>query len=233
MKKERLASGFIRELDDDDICSIPIDLIKFISEWINLLDKWDRYNTNLKCLQICNKYLRIDGDSITKESYNCVQRKTRKDCKWHHSFGTDIICRGERKKWALCLKKGKGSPYSYMVSMIGIIDDRYVNKNIKDFTNCDVFGYGLSTANKNVYHQDESHQFHHLGEYTFSKLNFVQIELDLATNNKKGGILSFSIDGIDNKCSKIAFNNVDLNRNYRLAVALYHQDEILIVDSYC
>ena len=125
--------------------------------------------------------------------------------------------------------------------MVGIIDNKYVDKNIKDFTNSDVFGYGLATANKTLYHVDETHEFRYLRGDSFSNdITVLIMELDLTgnqsnndtSNETQQGQLSLSIEGkINNEYDNIAFNNVDLDRSYRLTVALYNEDEAFIVDA--
>lgn len=225
-KRELLASGFIRRLPL--IPLIPTAIIKLFSLWINLLDKWDVTNTH-DGLQVVEKYLRIDGDGITKQQYECVKRTANHDYKWYHSFGTDIVNNGEKKTWKLQLNT-INSPYKYLVSLIGIIDHKDIDKNIIDFTNNDVFGYGLATANKSLYHQNDSHDFKYLMAYTVGRdKNILTMELDLT--KETNGTLSYYIDGVDNQYSNVAFKDIDVNRGYRLTVALYYQDEIVIIDT--
>ena len=217
-RKELVVFGYIREFCKDLLLDLPPkDLIELFISWISFMDKFDKTKSH-EIIQFIEDTLAIQPA--------------------HHyatAVATYIIRKGSKQSWTFKLSRRGG--------LIGIVDNEIVetgaSTNIDDFTNSSHRGYGLTMSNWMKYHasdfQNEGH-FKHFDQfigtdYDENKPIIVVMELDLTQNENENGILRYSfpeestVDGSDVKTNgeytNIAYDNIDITKAYRAAVAIY------------
>ena len=143
--KQLIANGFVREIVysektiGDDETTIPMDIIKLISIWIHFIDTLDPKLSHPKML-ITHEFLSVNDDDeniIGSKQYECVERGSDPDRQWFHSYGTDVIEKGQKKRWEFKILHNHDS------LKIGIIDVEYALPDIENFKK-KKYGYGLS-----------------------------------------------------------------------------------------
>ena len=211
-KKTMIVYGYIRS--DIGYSYPPSEIAIEMMEWIYLYDSWDKLYTNPK-IKISDNYpMNDNGHHIISTD------KTFSD--WFHAFGSFIVSKGNKEHWTLKL-----TDYYTSERMIGIIDNKYLSKQkikkLIDFTNTECFGYGLSITSHYLYHINKSKYFKGFQQNVkFKKDSIITMELDLT--QKKYGILRYYKGKYDqtqcHKIKNIAYDDIDINRKYRLCVAL-------------
>ena len=214
-RKELLSFGFIREYCKNIGRDLPTDdLIRLFAEWFILIG-WDKENSH-------------EGIKIQTELEAVVNSYTvSATC-----IGANVIKKGHKQNWKVRLNSSK--------VMIGIINDKMIppNANIDDFTNRKYKGYGLSIHYGETFHDatvSESTDFPYAQQFNFDNIDgmtkgvLLEMQLDLTQKDNKNGILRFEIhhrslmESItemrkDGKYTNIAFDDIDVNEQYRLAV---------------
>eukprot|EP01084_Bolivina_argentea_P103417 185241_1 len=202
-----LIFGFTRECcKSERIDILPDDIIKLFVEWTSLSD----------CFHV-----EISDESIdikTLISYQTIQRTTEMwNGKNHYStaIGTDIICKGMKQIWKfkILAKKKNDRP----TIMVGIIDNNVAKslEYIGTFWEGCSKGYGLSFYSGKKF--GPSCKLTSIQEQDLYKIEKFTMILDLTQKNSEYGILYYQID--DSKL--IAFDAIDIDKEYRCAVALY------------
>ena len=148
-------------------------------------------------------------------------------------YGTDIIEKGMKKKWTFQFLK---TALDFAVSYIGIIDNEYIqtadfNKNYSNLTGSNCGGYALATANRLLYNNGSQKAYAYMGGHEFEVGTLLTMELDMTCTSSKHAILAYFINDDETVLEKnIAWNDIDIDRKYRLCVALYRsQSQIALI----
>eukprot|EP01084_Bolivina_argentea_P262115 443182_1 len=205
-QRERLATyGFLRQYQHE---MPPEDIIYTICIFLQLMDEWNDSVTHI--------YVKIDGNTISHSDHGMGQIGMG----YIHAYGTDIVSFGESKFWdfQIITPIYNSSP----AIILGIIDENDIEINIPDFTAYNCYGFGLSLRNYKVCHNGQLTYFPYMDSVYVTNGDFIRMELDL--RNGKYGILRYIVGmDIDRKVGRnqyTAFDNIDINRKYKLCVAL-------------
>lgn len=217
-KEHCLVKGYIKNFYDQYIIT---DIAKNITLWFgSRYDIFDEMNSsNQISISKCNN----DGLMI--------KRIKKWDSYHYNAFGYNIISNGEIKTWTLKLIKTK--PRFTSCIQIGIIQSNTINPKMQgSFCQMTHFnGYGVYAKNGRLFHG--SYYCPHSSKYyripALSTGDVIKVTLDLSNKAEKGGSLTFNIN--DSKKDFKAFNDIDKNLNYVLAIALYAlYDTVLLMN---
>ena len=218
-----LVCGYIREYCRLIKAALPSqDLIELFVKWA-VTDLWDDINSHSNILMESP----LKAISSTFSTATCI--------------GKCIVKRGGKKSWTF----KTNSKYT----MVGIVSDEIVNKydRITDFTDIEYGGYGISLSTWKRYHTD-SQQKRRGGYYSTywnnpsdgsisqyaqqfrfdDQYRTLTMELDM-THSRKGTLCFIIHHKIAGNIAKIktlgdytniAFDTIDLNKNYHAAFAL-------------
>jgi len=215
----------------------PNELLNMVSLWFSLTDSWDVENTDSH-IRVDNSYM-INDETGNIDEKRIIERKVQWDTGLYHAFGTDIISRGQTKTWNLkIIKKDAARRKPYV--LIGIMEHQTkldaLNRRIEGFVQNN--GYCLYTASGKKYHNRISGQeFKYGQQFQYKVGDTISMELDLTrkmnNNNHKCGILKFIMNGQYEKEEEdhIAFNDIDINKQWIISVGLYFQDAVCLLSS--
>eukprot|EP01084_Bolivina_argentea_P175844 304429_1 len=230
-KEFLLVFGFVREYEHNIPFTIPYDITHFLSSWISFTDFFDK---------------EISDDGIIFESrndddkYSTIQRKDDTNYILKCAFGALIIKKGQQQIWKFKLNNTSTKTIQFIV---GIMDNNKIEtrdkRDIGDFTDTINGGYGLWYGNRfALYHNSDGSETQYLyaSQLKFNDGNVITMKLDLTQKCSKCGILSYEIDNcklrnniVNNTYSNIAYDDIDINKDYRCAVALYHEGNIISI----
>ena len=209
-RKELLVFGYMRHYCSSIGVELPTNhIIYLFVTWLSILDRWDKSKSH---------------DDIVFDS------DTTARCKFHMDYATCvgqyIIKKGMKQSWTM--KSGSSTV------LVGIIDNEMLDDdiNIEDFTSTKYKGYGISLNGWDKYHDTDflegAEKLKYAQQFDIKDEIFLSMELDLTQKKSDDGILKFElhhepnkdIDKIetDGECTNIAYNSIDINKAYRLAV---------------
>ena len=115
--------------------------------------------------------------------------------------------------------------------LLGIIDndklkDINISEPIEEFSDDQYEGYSVWLASSpSKYHASEKHcgSFEYLAQYDPKKIHTITMVLDMTQNECENGLLSYFVEGEkknagSNTPSNIAFDNIDPDKEYRMAI---------------
>ena len=243
MEKEELVTfGYLRESCKSlNIDLLPHDIMIMLVIWVILCDSFDE--------TLSDPMIEI-GEYKTETDKNMVQTVSKKAAKYsnfqwptrHSAFGRNIIEKGTQQSWKLQLiMTDKMTKIEFI---IGIIDNKILQRlqkeedfeKIGDFTRSEVNGYGLwrgSFGNFLAYHGTNfprDYAYAALFDSKFKHNDTITMTLDLTDD--KCGSLSYFIEtnknvDVPTEISNVAFKEVDINSEYRLAVTLQKEGGML------
>ena len=212
-RDELLIYGYIREHhQQNDMELPPRDVIVSFMSWIGLSDIFDKNRLHPE--------MKIHAKSLRK----CKRISTNAK-NWISAIGRYIVKKGDKRRWKLKIKSGSAV-------IIGIVDEDIVEQIevINNFTSNFCRGYGVTIGTWYCLHgkymsplgqyQD---QFDLSGKYTT-----ISLELDMSRINDQGilrviihnkqskGANKIKTDGTH---TNVVFDNIDMDKRYRLAVA--------------
>ena len=214
--------GYVRKLT---VNLPPVDLIKMIVSWIMMTDVFDKDKSDKK----------INFKSDTCLSFQSISEFV---C----AVGKVVVAKGDKQSWK-CKIKG-GSEYSSII--VGIIDNETVETkaHIRDHTDIGNEGYGVhlnSTYAK--YHNvgefisDEDFNDHETTLYYAKQFKVIANEylfsmtLDMTQHHGHNCTLSYEFHmkpkndvkeiRTDGMYTTVAWNNIDIDKQYRVAFTIY------------
>eukprot|EP01084_Bolivina_argentea_P125234 221907_1 len=206
-----LVSGFSRNVC---ITIPPKHILRLMSTWIRLSEMWDDEMTAKQIRRISKYTIRsLDAPFF-----------------YHHAFGSINVRKGDIKHWVLRI-----NVLIYKSVKIGIIDYKCINPKMRDFTNQNSFGYGLSLLDSGILsHRNIKKRYNY-----FAKLKqqtvMIKVELDMKT--QQNGVLRYYSDSDismnSNELDNSAYDDIDITRQYRLCIALGNNADTLtlIIDN--
>jgi len=222
--------------------AFPDDLVlTTIIAYSSVSDRFDEYNTSLAMI-LCRQSL------FHLKHYRSVEivertREWNRECV--HSFGSDIWSRGSKTVWKMKMSGHETNAHKTCI-LIGIVEaDRvsditnYSGRDGGSFSDDQHGGYALLTGNWMTYHgdSDQGQLFRHgnLDEIDLSPNDVMSVEIDLTPkyrtgNSSKCGTLRFTLNGETTSFRNdgIAFDDIDIDRNYRLAIGMYLRDRVAL-----
>eukprot|EP01084_Bolivina_argentea_P262117 443187_1 len=200
-QRERLATyGFLRQYQHE---MPPEDIIYTICIFLQLMDEWNDSMTHI--------HIQINRNTIVKD---------HKGVGYCHAFGKDTIAFGQYKFWdfQIITPERMGQAPDYPDIILGIIDENDIEPCLPDFTSYGSYGIGLSLRENKLFHNGESTTFNqwYMNSVYVTNGDFIRMELDL--RNGKYGVLRYIV-GMDIS-TKMTFEKIDINRKYKLCVAL-------------
>lgn len=231
-------------------------LMEQILRWMTVSDCIDEYSTNLNILVNTQRifhltqYRRMQTIQRTKEwnrkcyhcfgsdtisrggraiwKFKCSERDGQRPC-----VLIGVVEEDEIEKFVDHQDAGSCSPVQYgigsMVSGYGM--------DCGTFNDAQHRGFAVYTGDWNAYHSETEGQPFLNGGAAVNQLNLtpndvVAVELDLEpkgeVNANRCGTLKFMVNGrVDMfKCGGIAFDDIDIDKSYRLAIGMYLRDRI-------
>ena len=228
-RKTLLAFGYVRKQHKlQNIEFLPEDIIGLFVVWLSFNDHFDKNKCHPALdLETDNEYqtLRMEDEDADEHIY-------------YSAVGWLIIEKGQKQTWTFPVYKPNGYSYAHGGSMqIGIMDDSILSSSnepyVDDFTNIKWNGWGLYLYGMTRYHNDQSDggfEYAQQFKYSEDKPVLMTMILDLTRDINKNGVLSFEIDGDINyenynpNASKVLYDGLDINKQYRMVVAV-HKDE--------
>ena len=218
-EKQRLAElcvyGFIRLYCLT--CSIPNDLQRLCL--LMYLDVFDRWNT------------KISDDGLEFDTNANTVKKTADGGNWKHGFGHLVIIKGDIQTWKIKISNDGQSSETVRNVLFGIIEynetEQYKVGPLKPFCWEDGGAAFYAADGKKVSTHYGTNKFGNGYGKKWGKDDIITMTLDMTNNNdKEHGILSFKVNDTD---YGIAFDTIDINKQYSMVIALYYQDEIQII----
>ena len=229
---ELLVFGFVKEFVT---VAVPNDILLLLVVWLRIKDVIDETNSD-KGIYVET----IDGD-------NPYQKISRKNLDWRgkkayiSALGTDIIEKGQTQTWKFKILSNDPS------FVIGIIDNNNISLRevIGRFYYKELNGYALSTSSGLKYHGATiGERFEYAQQFKIELNYLITLTLDLSQEENAKGIVKYIIEPpkkdqrfdvkMDGEHTNIAFDKVDIDKQYRLAVAFwYHKkEEIALLPTY-
>lgn len=215
-RKELLVYGFIREyFAINDIELPPDDLMVLFVCWVILMDSFDKKK--------CHKAIKF-GITDTRITFRRTQYSS---VNYVTAIGTAKVKKGCKEQWRF------QSHAAYPI--IGIISAEIVasKNNIADHSNRENGGYGLQSTFWDCYHAStvRSRQLkEYASQFKVDKLPFIiTMELDMTQIANDNGVLRYFFHEraedvkkiwTDGKYTNIAFDDIDINGEYMLAVGV-------------
>lgn len=225
--------GFTRQHQKSNHIPDPFisdDLVRFMANWLNFEETIDITRTHSKVI-VRDIYRNGERQRLIMDDWD----SRRVDSIF--ALGTNVISKGQSEVWIF--KLIQSDSFESVIALIGIVDAVHTKEQIPedlefDFTNHEYQGYGYFTLDGKSYHiEDEP-----LRKVVNVKGGqYLKMELDLTGKysfyNK--GILTISVYTKYRKYKKtrLAFDNIDTNKNYKLAIIFYGGDGIALMDSNC
>ena len=216
-KKNLLTFGFVRKCCNGKIIeSIPEDIIQLFVVWLSLSDHFaeDKCHPNIKIETVSNKYQIAYRSSVDGGSYVSA-------------IGNDVVSQKEKQEWRLQFIE---LTTEFPTVLIGIIGNEIVNsiEYIDDFTDYNM-GYGLYPECQVTYNGPASEtSFMYSSQFKLEQGLIITMTLDMSQENNNYGTLSYEYDEskkykeiLDPDITHIAFDNVNKNQSYRLAIAFH------------
>ena len=218
-RKEFLTYGFVRECN----LSIPNDVIALFLDWFQMYDSFDTIKS-----QASYEFKEEMIDEIL------CQTATNINYQAASAYGELVIRKGMKFEWKFSFVRAKTEWY---YAIIGIIDNQKLlasNTKIGDFYDESGEGYGLWTGSgNNLHHAKESKDFPYFAQFDHKKIKSITLRLDMTQEN---GILSYVVDqpgfSPDTKHDNIAWNDIDINKGYRMAVLVYGMGKKVALQRY-
>ena len=222
-REELLVYGYIKEWHKRNNIELPPnDIISAFVSWIKLLDLFDK--------KFCHKDIKFHPESETK--FQC-----KGPTSYPSAIGSMSIKRGMKQSWTFKIKQN--------FALLGIIDEEIVQNSgnaITDFTNSTFKGYGITTNLWSCYHilgagRVSINFRRYSNQFVKEKSSIVTMELDMTQKESEHAILKYVNHGepkenvkeirTDKEFSNIAWNDIDINREYRMAIAPFaYRDDI-------
>ena len=209
--KKRLSElcvcGYIRSLALE--IRLPTELQQLcVKMYMELPDEWNN--------QQCNIDIKIDSETQT-----AVSKGTGS---WENAFGKDIVKRGMLNVWKFEMNRKRDIELKVAI-FVGIIE----SKNVSRYTN----GFCLSKKNGGCgLYTWHGHLYGH-GKITSNygkpckAKDILEMTLDMTQKSKtKMGVLSFKINNQD---YGIAFDDIDIEKEYCLCVSLYDSKDSITI----
>ena len=227
-KEELVVYGFIREFHRArNIDLPPSDIILLFAIWIELMDTFDKTKIAQGIVFDPNNptkfKLAIEADGHMSQHNYGAER-------WRSVPANYIVSEGLKRSW-----KFKVEPSQ---TIIGIMENEMIKskKTIDDCTSEEHKGYGLFTGGWFYAHDNNFGIGGWLDRYA-KQFNLddgpliVTMELDLTQTVNQHGILKYIIHNekredveeisTDDKYSNIAYDNIDISKEYRLVVGVH------------
>jgi len=175
-----------------------------------IADRFDKFYSNIA--------LKTDGKTL---------QRTTKESNWYTGFGTEYVQKGETRSWKVKLITAESA--AFFKGYIGICD---VSK-------CDPKMEGPVSDTKNeqyAMHMYNGHKCHqsrdgkpYAAKVTRGKVVEMVLSLKVPKGNKgknRVGTLKYIVDGKD--CG-VAFDDVDVNKCYKLAISIQNRETYSLV----
>ena len=220
--QEFLVYGFMRRIDIDQ--EIPEDIKQLCLSFYRILrDKWNPAISN-SSLKINNE----TGEIYVADGYDS----------WKNAFGSFIIKKGDIQTWKIKITNDSSHQWGIRDRHVsfGVIEYKsnnqlfYRNMTQNAFCNCDEESainnaYAYSTNRGDLMCSDDYRISYGTG---CQKDDILSMTLDLQqTENNHYGTLSF---GLNDKSLGIAFDDIDINKKYCLALAIYYSDDLQLIE---
>ena len=215
-----LAYGYIKQCYkefDSSLLFLSDDIINLLAVWILLNDTFS--NTNKSPLIVVSNDM--DAEDQMSGIYQIARKTTKYPSTAEHVFGSNIFSKGHLIKWRFKYKK-------HWASQIGIIQQENMHKVSQgsDYLSTSIGGdgYGLFTLDGGSYHKDKC-----LGKMLPAKIthdDIIEMELDLTSTKQEEGILSYTLNG---KPGAPLFNHVDIDKKWVMALTLYGDDCVALI----
>eukprot|EP01084_Bolivina_argentea_P272717 464406_1 len=197
-----LMSGWMRETLEYmrlDPYLFVDDLLKYFAIWLDIKEQW-REDI-------------ISDDLVAHNSTGIVRKEEySSDYGYSTAFGCLCIRKGEYKIWRLQIFTSKYATYPQM--FIGIFNANQYDKINFEETLFHTKGYALNLQNGTLHCEDQVALDIQLQNYqTVRDGDILEVLLDLTDDI---GILGYQIK---NKFTSLAFDNIDCNKSYCLAVS--------------
>ena len=180
---------------------VPRELIQLILDFFKDDEIWHPHNIEMM------RQLKVTVTDTYIERYDTSN-------KWSHIFGNCIIKYGEIKQWKLKILK---TNFNDVYAIFGIVDineiDQVNNENEFTYSCIDAFAIYGYNGNKIGGDLQESIPF----TKSLRLNDIITMELDMTTLNCT---LKY---WINNEFCGVAFENIDSNQHYKLAVAIHDQ----------
>ena len=212
-REELLVFGYIKEYHKSNNIELPPnDIVLLFVSWIRLRDTFDKNMIPKEIIfhpEIDTKFNHKDGGG------------------WASLIGTIVVEKGIKQSWKFKTPKW---------TIIGIIDEEIAKSStiITDFTNLKYKGYGIQTGQWGYYHRSsrfDGSLKQYVDQFEAGPASFMfTMELDMTQTQSEYGVLKYIIhakprDGIkqirtDGEYTNIAYDNINIDRKYRLGVAI-------------
>ena len=220
-RKELLTFGYVRGYcKTQKIEFLPEDIIGLFIAWLIFGDHFDKTRVHPGLT------LEIDDEYETLK----IKQVNRSKANYCSAVGCFVIKKGEKQKWRFPIYAGSGSHGDS--AQIGVVDENILKSSeefVNDFTNTQWKGWGLYLYAMQKYYNDErGGTFGYATQFKYSKDDplWLTMILDLTQETNENGVLSFDIEGefigfpVNHDSSKILYDNIDVDGEYRMAVAL-------------
>ena len=220
--QELCVYGFIRMQCISDIPDALIQII--LSMYLMVFDEWNK--------ELSNKWWRIDnktGQIIANG--NSVDKYEERE--WKHAFGSFIIKKGEINVWKLRITNKNPRNGANRAVFVGIINAEQNESHIKRYfcahsMNNSVIGYGFYSYSGRKESSREVNKYRYkiggYGGYAWDRNDIVTMTLDMT--GTKYASLSFKVNDKD---FGVAFQEIDINLEYRMVIAVYYEDDIQLL----
>lgn len=222
----------------------PHDVIDTMILWFNLTDSFDPSQSHSQSI---HEYIIIND--ILHECFMIQEKPShtryRSPSSYQSSFGSVIVKQGMRYKWRF--RSFRKNSYVCGVAYIGIVDitafDKLVKKNqdIEKFWVPPYNGYAVDPYNKSKYHGDLYNNGRQMrikdwktcdGYPRSNYMKYVTMILDMSYGLKQA-VLSFEVEDKDgNVVTNIVWNDIDINKKYRMAACNIRSDRVLGLQKY-
>ena len=225
--RQLVSAGFARQIH----ISPPIDIVRYLSEWIAVMDEWDTTKCHPKIVISREDLLDAKGRPFV-ENAHCIERVDLGYTHWYHSYGKEVVEKGQKQQWTFQFRSCKDEA---SVSIIGIIDEEHIDPLLDNFCLKEEYGgYGLETWNNTFVHSSKMFISSAMGTSWFCEHAVLRMELDM-TSKEGEPVLSFCMcnrNGVIQ--NKVVWDeaHIDADRRYRLCVSLYHnKSKIALIPS--
>ena len=212
--QELCVYGFIREYCNIDIPDVLKELC--LSLYLIVIDQWNK--------KLSHKTFAIDEAS--REIFSTVTGGRR------HAFGSLIIGKGEIMIWSIKITNDNPQRHdNNRAVMFGISNTSEIdnwNEKSGAYHFCDTefngsgYGYYAWTGYTHTSLRAERNPY----GPSWDKDDIITMTLDMT--GKKYGVLSYAINGKD---LGVAFDDIDIDGNYRMSVCMHSKDSLQLVEN--
>ena len=223
-RKSLLTFGFVRDYcKQSNVDPLPNDIIHLFVLWLSFCDQFDR--------DLTHKDIAIKTKTIDKYG-ECQQLQMEAIDSCLTAICKGIFKKGDKQSWTFQVGLHKKDPEPLHL-VFGIIENESVTSrvSIEDFSAIPG-GFGLYLFDMfRYYEQRLAGKFEYGKQYEIKHGDIITMELDLT---KEKGILSFVIyaelrGDVDTQSSNIVDKNIDVNTQWRAAVALYRGNSVSLL----